>query len=210
LTPETAVPVHELRDRLSIFQDLKSPKAWTGSFRGSPSTWKATDGAAVVEALQDAQENPVTRPVDFRKLARRPRALRTRIGPVTVPEETEEEPATEEEAPEQQVTSHTEMQWLLLKLGSDMGLDVWVARNDRNRDPRFERLSRLRRELPLQFDEATNQTIELIDVLWLERNSIVAAFEIEHHLGLLRASPNGRPPGHAAESQHTSLYRCPR
>src|SRR5947209_4825084 len=32
--------------------------------------------------------------------------------------------------------AHTEIQWLLLKLGNDMGLDVWVARNDRSK--RFE------------------------------------------------------------------------
>ena len=44
--------------------------------------------------------------------------------------------------------------------------------------------------LPLQFDDATNRTIELIDVLWLQGNAIVAAFEIESttsiYSGLLR------------------------
>ena len=32
---------------------------------------------------------------------------------------------------------------------------------------------------PKQFDPVTNRTIELIDVLWLDGNSIEAAFEIE-------------------------------
>ena len=41
LTPETAVPIHDLRDKLTIFQNLKSPHAWTGRLRGSPSKWKA-------------------------------------------------------------------------------------------------------------------------------------------------------------------------
>jgi predicted RNA-binding protein len=36
LTPATAVPVVELRDQLSAFQNLKNPNAWTGRFRGSP------------------------------------------------------------------------------------------------------------------------------------------------------------------------------
>jgi hypothetical protein len=36
LTPETAVPVLDLQERLSIFRDLRSPRAWTGRFRGSP------------------------------------------------------------------------------------------------------------------------------------------------------------------------------
>jgi len=34
-------------------------------------------------------------------------------------------------------------------------------------------------ELPTQFNDATNRTIELIDVLWLNSNTILAAFEIE-------------------------------
>jgi len=33
--------------------------------------------------------------------------------------------------------------------------------------------------LPTQFNDATNRTIELIDVLWLKSNTILAAFEIE-------------------------------
>jgi hypothetical protein len=44
--------------------------------------------------------------------------------------------------------------------------------------------------LPLQFDQATNKAIELIDVLWLKGTAIVAAFEIESttsiYSGLLR------------------------
>lgn len=79
------------------------------------------------------------------------------------------------------------------KLGSDMGFDVWVARNDKGRQlkgPRFAELPKLKAELPLQFDEATNRSIELIDVLWLSGNAIVAAFEIESttsiYSGLLR------------------------
>jgi hypothetical protein len=49
-----------------------------------------------------------------------------------------------------------------------------------------------RDQLPTQFNEATNRTIELIDVLWLKGNSIVAAFEVESttsiYSGLLRMS----------------------
>ena len=46
--------------------------------------------------------------------------------------------------------------------------------------------------LPVQFNEATQRTIELIDVLWLRANAIVAAFEVECttavYSGLLRMS----------------------
>jgi predicted RNA-binding protein len=200
LSPETAVPVFELRDELSVFRDLKNPNAWTGHFRGSPARWKPADGQAVVAAILDAKDNPISRPVDAAKLARRPRALKAAIGPVTVPD-SEEPTEAPEQTPEDEAvaakepTAHTEIQWNLLKLGNDMGLDVWVARNDRSRDwkgHRFSDLPRLRADLPLQFDEATNRTIELIDVLWLKGNAVVAAFEIESttsiYSGLLRMS----------------------
>lgn len=87
LTPETAVPVHELKDQLTILQNLKNPNAWTGYFRGSPARWKSSNGEAVVKALKVAERDPVIRPVDKAKLARRPRALRAQIGSVKVPEE---------------------------------------------------------------------------------------------------------------------------
>jgi hypothetical protein len=40
-------------------------------------------------------------------------------------------------------------------------------------------MPRRRERLPQQFDPVTNRTIELIDVLWLDGNAIVAAFEVE-------------------------------
>lgn len=108
---------------------------------------------------------------------------------VTIPEVDDTSTTISDSSP------HTEIQWLLLKLGNDMGLDVWVARNDRNKSHKgnlFSELPRIKEELPLQFDEVTNQTIELIDVLWLQGNAITAAFEIESttsiYSGLLRMS----------------------
>jgi hypothetical protein len=193
LTPETAVPVFELRDRLSFFRDMKSPIAWTGHFRGSPARWKTSDGDVVLQALLDAKANPTERPVDPAKLARRPKALKARIGSVTVPESEGSTPEPLEAVREP--SDHEDVQSLLLRLGSDMGFDVWVARNDRGRQLRVQKatdLPKLKTELPLQFDEATNRTIELIDVLWLKGNAIVAAFEIESttsiYSGLLRMS----------------------
>lgn len=192
LTLETAVPVQELRDRLSFFQDLKSPHAWTGRFRGSPARWNQANGKAVLSALLEAKENPVKRPVDERKLKYRPKAIKAKMGSVTIPDTVEDTvfpaPTVAKEPRE-----HTEIQWILLKLGSDIGFDIWVAKNDRNRNYKgksFADLPRLKSDLPLQFDEATNKTIELIDVLWLQGNAIIAAFEVESttsiYSGLLR------------------------
>jgi hypothetical protein len=100
-----------------------------------------------------------------------------------------------DELEERQPRDHEEIQWLLLKLGSDMGLDTWVARNDRGRQVngnKFAEIPRIKKDLPLQFDDVTNRTIQLIDVLWLQGNAIAAAFEIESttsiYSGLLRMS----------------------
>jgi hypothetical protein len=177
---------------------MTGPHAWTGRVRGSPTRWSESDGEAVAFAVLEAQAHPVIRPVDPRKLAKKPPVVETKLGPVTVP--ADDEPA---EAPDvtpavvlepiSEVTAHTEIQWRLLKLGSDMGLDVWVARNDRSREydgQPFSAMPRMRGALPNQFDEATNRTVELIDVLWLKGNAFVGAFEIESttsiYSGLLR------------------------
>lgn len=92
-------------------------------------------------------------------------------------------------------TKHDEIQWLLLKIGSEMDLDVWVAKNDKSKEYLgncFNDIPRIKDEIPRQFDEKTNKTIELIDVLWLKENAILAAFEIESttsiYSGLLRMS----------------------
>ncbi len=192
LTAETGVPIHDLKDRLTIFQNMSNPNSWIGRVRGSPNRWKSSDGAVVVEALIAAERDPVVRPVDKNKLARRPRPLKARIGSVTVPEGDVETTNTEIL---REPTLHEEIQYLLLKLGSDMGLDVWVARNDRGKvvkGKQFASIPRLRDNLPRQFDDATNRTIELIDVLWLKGNAIIAAFEVESttsiYSGLLRMS----------------------
>lgn len=194
LDAKTAIPVHDLKDKLSLFRDAKTPRSWSGFFRGSPVQFAQKDAEAIVEAIKDATSNPVEREFDERKYWRRPRVFDSNVGEVTVPEEEEEVTAEEPEA-EIVKTTHEEMQWLLLKLGSDMGLDVWVARNDRNKQYNgvtFSSIPKLCRDLPRQFDEATNKTIELIDVLWLRKDAIIAAFEIEHttsiYSGLLRMS----------------------
>jgi predicted RNA-binding protein len=193
LNAKTAIPVHDLKDRLSIFRDATTPRAWSGFFRGSPVQFNTKDAEVIVEAIKNATMNPIVREFDERKYWRRPKIYDSMIGEVTVPEE--EEVATEELETEAIKTTHEEMQWLLLKLGADIGLDVWVARNDRSKQYNgvpFNSIPNLRKELPRQFDEATNRTIELIDVLWLQKDAIIAAFEVEHtssiYSGLLRMS----------------------
>jgi len=204
LDPLHGVPVIEMKEKLSIFENLKSPHAWTGHVRGSPQKWKQKDGEAIVAAVREAESQPVERPFDPAKLKKVPPILRTAKGDhVTIPDDAEDE--TADVLPEKLVddaqttaaegTAHNEIQWLLLKLGGDIGLDVWVAKNDKTKSykgQQFSSANRLIETLPVQFDEATTRTIQLIDVLWLKGNSIQAAFEIESTTsifsGLLRMS----------------------
>jgi hypothetical protein len=195
LEPLTAVPIIEMKDRLSIFQNLKNPHAWTGRVRGSPAKWKAEDGEAVFAAVEDALAHPVERPFDATKLKKLPPIFAAAKGETfTIPEDAEVANGSGEsvdsvtpeasavDGGQKEESAHTEIQWLLLKLGNDMGLDVWVAKNDRGRSfsgHAFTSLSHLKAKLPNQFDPVTNRTIELIDVLWLKGNAIQAAFEIE-------------------------------
>ena len=204
LPPEFAVPVRSLSDDLSYFQEMPHPNAWSGHFRTSPSLEDPDDAAAILRALEAAQDNPIFLEYDRRRLERSTIPIyETENGGVTVPEDTQPIPTIDingtATAPKERgkiggaSLTHEEMQWRLLHLGSEMGLDIWVAKNDRLRsfnDQVFGEMERTRQELPTQFDEATQRTIELIDVLWLKGNAIVAAFEVEHtstvYSGLLR------------------------
>lgn len=200
LSAETAVPVQSLKDKLSLFQKLSSPNAWSGFFRASPAEFDPQDGEAIVAAIKDALANPVKRPYDQKKYYRRPKIFESkRLGVVSVPETDTSDSESEHEATDSttstptEPSTHEEIQALLARLGSDLGLDVWIARNDKTR--LLNNLSnhanlQLCQQLPRQFDDATNRTIELIDVLWLQGDAIIAAFEVEHtsaiYSGLLR------------------------
>ncbi len=201
------VALDDLEGKVAFFAGGQHRGGYRGFFRSSPAKFeRVSDGELVMNLLQKAAANRFARPIDERAYRRRPAyLLRGRLGDVqaerevTVPEP-EPEPTEAEDSPRlvevaAGETRHTEMQWELLQLGSAMGLDVWVASNDRGRAWRGEQLAktpRLVNELPKVFNEVTNRTIELIDVLWLKGNSIHAAFEVEAttnvYSGLLRMS----------------------
>ncbi len=87
---------------------------------------------------------------------------------------------------------HSKIQWSLIQLGRAEGCTVWVPPNDRNLS--FERQSFTELTLPklpnFGFDENTRRIVQNIDVLWLSRNVIRKAFEVESttsvYSGLLR------------------------
>ena len=117
------------------------------------------------------------------------------LAPVT-PDEVGEE-ADKEERPEDSraAATHTQIQWLLAKLGNSLGCRVWIAANDRKKEWNGERLGDLSLPSlpPLGMDQESHRLIERIDVLWLKGGKqVAAAFEIEHttsiYSGLLRMS----------------------
>jgi hypothetical protein len=99
---------------------------------------------------------------------------------------------------------HVKMQWALARLGRAEGCSVWVPPNDRNLAYRKESLAdhTLNRLPNFGFDENTRRIVQNIDVLWLTKNVIRKAFEVESsttiYSGLLRmndlvlAQPNNQ------------------
>lgn len=200
LKPEEGVPMENLAGKLSFFPEGGNFRQWSGHVRSSPTKYSREDGEAIAKTIKEAAANPISRPVDPRKLNRSANLykLKSKAGNeeieavVSVPPVEEENEAVIEKP---SGPSHTEIQWKLLDLGDKMGLKVWAPRNDRGRTwtrGRVGDFTGMLDSLPTQFDVVTNKTIENIDVLWLDGQAIVAAFEVEHstsiYSGLLRMS----------------------
>ncbi len=176
-----------------MFRRLKDPRNYGWMFQGSPAKLLyQADGPTIASAIESAHLHPLRRPIDKKAARPKPRGPHAEefmalTGDVVIPEQ--------DPLPKSEERAHNEMQYLLLKLGNDLGLDVWVARNDRSRSWNghdFKDIAHLRSVLPEQFDRDTQKIVELIDVLWLERDGIRCAFEIENSTniygGLLRMS----------------------
>ena len=87
---------------------------------------------------------------------------------------------------------HTKIQYYLVQLGLQHGYDVYVAKNDKNREYDGERLGADCVEslnLP-GFSSAATDIIEYVDVIWLEDGYIAKLFEVESttsiYSGILR------------------------
>jgi hypothetical protein len=210
LDPENGIPMSRLEGKVQFYAGPKDAGKFKGFLRGSPARFeRVDDGDLILGLLKEAKSNPISIPFDKRKLERKPfYKTRIKVGDkkvetvISVPEADEVEDdkichakSAIEKQPQQFGTDHTQIQYLLLTIGAEMGLDVWVARNDRSKIYQGQTLGSLPRmaeQLPTQFNELTQRTIELIDVLWLKGNSIVSAFEVECttsiYSGLLRMS----------------------
>ena len=203
LAPEHGVPMEELEAKVDFYRSRADRPGFNGFLRMSPNRFKRqSDGDLILRLLEAAEKQPITRTVDPKKLARKPfytadskRGKKTVTTVVSVPDADDAAVEDTEKDVPSVTTRHTEIQHALLTLGRDMGFELWVARNDRSKmwaGAALGKMEGMVEVLPTQFNEATNRTIELIDVLWLKGNSIVAAFEVECttsvYSGLLRMS----------------------
>ena len=192
---DKTIPIHEDRiwNALSFTQGLpKNSSNWTGKVRGSLSRVTADDARVLETALRAQVDQGESFPVDpeaFQRLLTRRVRRADRDVSVSVPDES----STLDDVSE--VTENREsikIQALLAEIGSRMGMQIWIPRNDRVRvlaEWRGEHPEPLER-LPLNYDEVTLRTIEQIDILWLRGRAIKRAFEVEHttsiYSGLLR------------------------
>ena len=150
LPPEEGVPLKSLKDKLSYFKAMATPNSWIGHFRGSPVKEKVEDAELIIKALKAAKEKPITRLVDPKILYPDTRTYVTKSGPVTIPEDTYAEEKSQE-------VSHEEIQWFLLKMGEGLGLDLWVAKNDRNKQFKGEK------RLVLEVKDIDTGEVEVIE-----------------------------------------------
>lgn len=88
---------------------------------------------------------------------------------------------------------HTEMQYYLAKIGTTLGYNVWIAKNDHKREWKGYKLGNFSiPHLNLEtISSAVSETISFIDVLWLNsENKVIGAFEVEKstsiYSGILR------------------------
>ena len=97
-------------------------------------------------------------------------------------------------AEEHEETEHTQIQYILIKVGRALKYDVYVARNDRHRSYDGQSFALLTiPTLPqMGWPQEAMDTTSLIDVIWLKpgTSEIVSAFEIEKstsiYSGILR------------------------
>lgn len=221
LAPEHGVPIVGLFPKLSLYPKRKSANSWQGLVQGSPSHFGAADGGLISAAILDAEAHPVVRPFDSKKLLAKvnpakiahhaPAILSKVPSPVAVtapgnanlegspPVALELSPTLtpmngdEERGTVLEATAHTEIEALLLRIGSAMGLELWIDPTDRGKSHDGKKLGDtpgVLDDLPLPFSAEVLKTIRRIDVLWLRDQMVVGAFEVESttsiYSGLLR------------------------
>jgi len=150
--------------------------------------WQSRQSHETDEPLFGFEEVPSRSPPKMRRTPSRPDGPIARNDRVVRETPPPYVPFTEPPA-----LDHTHVQWLLAKVGKQLGCRVWVAANDWRREWSGEPLGSLsvRALPPLGLSADSQRLVSLIDVVWLTGvNQVAAAFEVEHttsvYSGLLR------------------------
>ncbi len=156
-------------------------------------------GDELIELLQKWAASPVERKLTATQTQyRAAERASTPTGVVSIPSDDDSEDDTSTDAGSTSgstVTEHTRAQQSLLNLGRVLGYTPWVTPDDQSKTvdaagTSLAELPGVTTVLPEQFNDATNRTIRHIDVMWLQRSRIEAAFEVENstsiYSGILR------------------------
>lgn len=203
LKPEYSVPIRNdsIWDNLSITKDhTKGSSGWTGAFRQSLGKLSESDGQFLVDRLERQKEENCLFKFTGRDLQNlKTLEAKTPSGRVLVEvpsrdqEDTDAEVELADDVPPAEVRDSLQIQAKIAQIGALLGFKIWLPRGDKARVLSLcsdELKQSILKDLPLSYDESTFQTIEQIDVIWLQGRSIARAFEIEHttavYSGLLR------------------------
>jgi hypothetical protein len=134
LAKEKAIPIHDDRvwNTLSFTHGhLKGSSQWTGAVRTSLKQLNDADARFLEKFILTQASNGEVFEIDeqeYRKLAPHTVHRLDRVVSVTVPQESEAEP--EAPAPSE-VRDSIKMQALLASIGAQMGMKIWMPRNNR-------------------------------------------------------------------------------
>lgn len=167
-------------------------------FQGSGTALPEDVGHELVTLLQQWGDAPEERKLTPKQTEYRAgERVKTPTGTVSIPPDDDPDEETDVSAPsgDTTVSEHTRAQESLLTLGRVMGFTPWVTPDDQSKvvdeaGTALADLPEVTTVLPEQFNDATNRTIRHIDVMWLQRSRIEAAFEVENstsiYSGILR------------------------
>ena len=165
LPKEKSIPIHEDRvwNKLSFTKNIdKKSSAWTGIIRNSLNALSDDDGKFLEDLVLSQQENGIIYDVDEREYAKHLKhKVRRTDGEikVSVPQDLEN---WEEKPQHKEVRESIKIQALIAKIGSKMGLQIWLPRNDRKAvlSKWNAGQGELLDILPLNYDETTIKTIK--------------------------------------------------
>lgn len=197
LSKEKSIPIRDDKvwDTLTFTRgNAKASHGWTGRLRASLGQLADSDGEFLEKLLLAQSTGGEIYPIDERewdKFAIHKIHREDKLVTVTVPQDTD---VDNENLPDTHpdVRESIKIQSLLAIIGAQMGLKIWLPRNNRTAViAEWKSDNRpILDVLPLNYDETTIRTIEQIDVLWLRGRAIVRAFEVEHttsiYSGILR------------------------